>query len=382
MGHCVMDPHDSSPKHSRNPANAGSATNDSSGPANPDDAELGAPLPGNKQPLPPRLQGLVDRIRREAERLADDPPSRGDLKILARTLDELRRAFRVFRPYRKLRKVAVFGSARTTADHATYRQAVEFGRKMAEQGWLVVTGAASGIMEAGHRGAGRDRAMGLNIILPFAQDDNPVIAGDAKLVHMRYFFTRKLMFVKESHAMCLLPGGFGTLDEGLEVLTLLQTGKRDMVPVVLLDEPGGDYWQGFHRFVHDYLLEREMIDPEDLALYRLTDRVDEAVEEIVGFFRVYHSMRYVGQQLVFRLNHPLDQALLEQINDSFGDLLTEGRFRQQGPLPEERDQPDLANLPRLVFPFNRRTFGRLRQLIDFLNRHGRENEPPRPKRVY
>lgn len=331
----------------------------------------GEQLGGKRRRLSRRVRGLLDRIREDAERLADDPPSRGDLKIIARTLDELPRAFRVFRPYRKLRKVAVFGSARTAPDRPAYQQAVQFGRKMAEQGWFVVTGAASGIMEAGHLGAGRDRAMGLNIILPFAQDDNPVIAGDAKLVHMRYFFTRKLMFVKESHAMCLLPGGFGTLDEGLELLTLLQTGKRDIVPVVMLDEPGGDYWQGFHRFVQRYLLERGMIDPEDPALYHVTDQVDEAVQEIVGFFRVYHSMRYVGRHLVLRLNHPLDNTLLERINDLFGDLLSEGRFCQQGPLPEERDQPDLAQLPRLVFSFNRRAFGRLRQLIDFINLNGR-----------
>jgi len=324
---------------------------------------------GRRPSVSPRVKGLLEQIEHEVQRLADDPPSRGDLKILARTLEELRRAFRVFRPYRKLRKVAVFGSARVSPDNPAYQQAVLFGAKMAQHGWFVVTGAASGIMEAGHRGAGRDRAMGLNIILPFTQEDNPVIAGDTKLVHMRYFFTRKLMFVKESNAMCLLPGGFGTLDEGLEVLTLLQTGKRDMVPVVMLDQPGGDYWAGFHQFVQRYMLQRGMIDPEDLSLYRVTDQVDKAVEEIVGFFRVYHSMRYVGPRLVLRLNQPLPGDVLEQINDLFSDLLTQGRFSQQEPLPEERDQPEVAHLPRLVFYFNRRTFGRLRQLIDFLNQH-------------
>ena len=198
--------------------------------------------------------------------------------------------------------MTVFGSARTPPERPAYAQAVAFGRAMAEHQWLIVTGAASGIMEAGHVGAGREHSMGLNILLPFEQAANRVIAGDPKLVHMKYFFTRKLMFVKESDAICLLPGGFGTLDEGLEVLTLLQTGKRDMVPVVFLDEPGGDYWTGFQQFIRRHLLDGGMIDADDLGLYRITDRVDEAVQEILGFFRVYHSMRYVRGKLVLRLH--------------------------------------------------------------------------------
>jgi uncharacterized protein (TIGR00730 family) len=261
----------------------------------------------------------------------------------------------------------VFGSARTPSNLPAYQQAVAFGHLMAANGWLVVTGAASGIMEAGHVGAGREHSMGLNILLPFEQFANPIIAGDPKLVYMKYFFTRKLMFVKESNAMCLFPGGFGTLDEGLEVLTLLQTGKRDIVPVVLLDEPGGDYWPMFQQFVKKNLLDRRMIDPDDLSLYRLTDRVEEAVDEILGFFRVYHSMRYVRQNLVFRLSEPISEALLEEINSRFADLLVDGRFTLGGPLPEEKDEPDLAALPRLIFHFHRRNLGRLRQLIDCLN---------------
>jgi hypothetical protein len=194
-----------------------------------------------------------------------------------------------------------------------------------------------------------------------------VVAGDPKLVHMKYFFTRKLMFVKESNAMCLLPGGFGTLDEGLEVLTLLQTGKRDMVPVVFLDEPGGSYWKEFDHFIQRHLLARRLICPEDLSLYKLTDSVDEAVAEILGFFRIYHSMRYVKNQLALRLTQAVDDALLEEINAGFSDILVDGRFTLSGPLPEEKDEPDLAELPRLVFHFNRRDLGRLRQLIDLLN---------------
>ena len=184
---------------------------------------------------------------------------------------------------------------------------------------------------------------------------------------MKYFFTRKLMFVKESHAVCLLPGGFGTLDEGLEVLTLLQTGKRDMMPVVLLDEPGGDYWSELVRFFERRLVARGLIAPEDLSLYRRTDRVEEAVGEILQFYRVYQSMRHVRGQLVFRLGERLDGHRLEEVNRRFADLLAGGRFELGGPLPEERDEPDLAHLPRLVFAFNHRSPGRLRHLIDWLN---------------
>jgi uncharacterized protein (TIGR00730 family) len=264
--------------------------------------------------------------------------------------------------------VTVFGSARTRPDEATYRQAVAFGKAMADHQWLVVTGAASGIMEAGHVGAGRENSMGLNIMLPFEQYANPIIAGDTKLVHMKYFFTRKLMFVKECDAVCLLPGGFGTLDEGLEVLTLLQTGKRDMVPVVFLDAPGGTFWGEFQQYVQHRLLGDAMISSDDLSLYKLTDNVETAVEEILQFFKVYHSMRYVKNKLVFRLKESPTPELLAAINVEFSDIITGGEFAISGPLPEEKDEPDLATHVRLVFRFNRRNLGRLRQLIDALNR--------------
>ena len=238
---------------------------------------------------------------------------------------------------------------------------------MAKHDWLIVTGAASGIMEAGHRGAGRTHSMGLNIMLPFEQEANPVIAGDHKLVHMKYFFTRKLMFVKECDAVVCLPGGFGTLDEALEVLTLLQTGKRDMVPVVLLDEPGGSYWQDLHRFIAQHLLGEGMICAEDHSLYKVTDRYEEAVAEVLDFYRVYHSMRYVKQKLVLRLQHRLDASLVDAINQSFRDVLVEGVFEQRDAFSDERDEPELSHLPRLAFHFNRRNLGRLRQLIDWIN---------------
>jgi len=340
-------------------AAAGSAGEASAGPPTETSSRLG----------PPRhhIDDLIERIHQSADKLAQDDSTRGDLKILARTILELRYAFKVFTPYRSKRKVTVFGSARTRPAEPSYQQAVQLGRLMAASGWLVVTGAASGIMEAGHLGAGRENSMGLNIMLPFEQEANRVIADDPKLVHMKYFFTRKLMFVKECHAVCLLPGGFGTLDEGMEVLTLVQTGKRAMIPVVFLDAPGGDFWREFERFIREKLLARGMIAPSDMSLFRLTDDVEEAVAEILGFFRVYHSMRYVRDRLVLRLVRPIDDALLDAINGQFADIVVRGTIVQGGPLAEERDEPELAHLPRLVFHFNRYDFGRLRQLIDCLN---------------
>jgi len=315
-----------------------------------------------------QIDDLIHRIKDSADKLASDGSSRGDLKILSRAVRELRYAFKVFSPYRTNRKVTVFGSARTPRDHPAYEQGVEFGRAMADVDWLVVTGAASGIMEAGHRGAGREHSMGLNIMLPFEQAANEVIAGDPKLVNMKYFFTRKLMFVKECDAVVCLPGGFGTLDEAFEVLTLLQTGKRDMVPVVFLEEPGGDFWQNFHKSIVLRLLDDELISEEDLSLYKITDRCDEAVSEILGFFRVYHSMRYVRNRLVFRLQSEPPEELLADINREFADLLVDGEFTVREALSAEKDELDLIDLPRLVFHFNRRNLGRLRQLIDCLNR--------------
>lgn len=316
------------------------------------------------------VNDLVATIKETADKLVADGTSRGDLKLLSRTMRELRYAFKVFSPYRKNRKVTIFGSARTLPHEPTYQAAVELGRAMVEHQWLVVTGAASGIMEAGHRGAGRGASMGLNIMLPFEQSANSFIAGDAKLVHMKYFFTRKLMFVKECDAVVCLPGGFGTLDEAMEVITLLQTGKRDMVPVVLLDAPGGTYWKALQDFIINHMLGGRMISPEDLNLYRLTDSVQTAVDEVLQFFRVYHSMRYVKQTLVFRLQTPLSARLLETINTQFRDILVDGDFVATSALPGEKDEPDLGHLPRLAFHFNRRHFGRLRQMIDLINRGG------------
>lgn len=323
-----------------------------------------APLPRTDRPL---TQDLIQTIKDYADKLAGDGTTRGDLKILSRTLRELRYAFKVFSPYRHHRKVTMFGSARTPEEAPAYQQAVRLGRAMAEADWLVITGAASGIMEAGHRGSGRRHAMGLNIMLPFEQESNPIIAGDDKLVHMKYFFTRKLMFVKECDAVACLPGGFGTLDEALEVLTLMQTGKQNIIPLVLLDAPGGTFWHTFHRFVLEQLLHGGMVSAEDLHLYKITDSHTEAVREITHFYSNYHSMRYVKGKLVLRMHRPLSDQRLQAVNAQFSEILTGGAFAQTASLEAEQDEVHLAQKPRLVFEFNRRNHGRLRQLIDFIN---------------
>jgi len=282
----------------------------------------------------------------------------------------LRYAFKIFAPYRHRRKVTVFGSARLPAGHPAYQQAVAFSKRMADAGFMVITGAASGIMEAGHVGAGRENSIGVNILLPFEQDANAIIAGDAKLMHLKYFFTRKLLFVKESDAIALFPGGFGTQDEGFEVLTLIQTGKSHLFPVVMVDEPGGDYWKRWQEYVEGVLKPRGLISPADTALYKVTDSLDEAVLEILNFYRVYHSMRYVKNDLVLRLNHELPEPFIQRIRQEVADIVDSGTFEQTPALPAEANDTHLATLPRLRFHFDRRNLGRLRMLIDTINREG------------
>jgi uncharacterized protein (TIGR00730 family) len=311
---------------------------------------------------------LVAQMQRTAAKLLEDKANRGDIKLLNTALKELRYAFKVFAEYRDRRKVTVFGSARLPATDPSYQQALVFGKRMAEAGYMVITGAASGIMEAGHVGAGRDHSIGVNILLPFEQAANKVSAGDSKLMHLKYFFTRKLLFVKASDAIALFPGGFGTLDEGYEVLTLMQTGKSQLFPIVMIDAPGSDYWEQWQRFVADVLVKRRLISPEDQALYRLADSVDEAVKEILRFYRVYHSMRYVRADLVLRLQRELSPRLLGHIRTEFADIVASGTFEQSAALPAEANDIDLSALPRLRFQFNRQSLGRLRMLIDLINR--------------
>lgn len=319
-------------------------------------------------PKPPTgLESFVQQIKDTADKLILDGASRGDVKMLSTALRELRYSFKVFSEFRNVRKVTVFGSARTKPEHPSYQAAVEFGRKMAQAGYMVITGAAAGIMEAGHVGAGREMSIGINILLPFEQSANPIINNDPKLMHLKYFFTRKLLFVKETDAVVLLPGGFGTLDEGFEVLTLIQTGKSHMFPIVFLDEPGGDYWKPIIEFFHDRLLSRGLISPADLHLFKHTDSVDEAVAEVQKFYRVYHSMRYIRDRLVFRLQKSLSEAKLQQINDEFRDILVDGTFEMTEAHPHEVNDTHIADLPRLRFQFDRHKLGRLRLLIDTIN---------------
>ncbi|HEY5461602.1 MAG TPA: TIGR00730 family Rossman fold protein, partial [Deferrimonas sp.] len=299
--------------------------------------------------------------------LGEDGASRADLNLLSRTLKELRHAFRFFDGLRKLPKVTVFGSARLPKGSPAYRQAESFGRAMARSGWFVVTGAGEGIMEAAHIGAGREHSIGVNILLPFEQSENTVMEKNPQLIHTKYFFTRKLLFLKESSGVVLFPGGFGTMDEAFEVLTLLQTGKTHPFPVVLLDEPGGTYWATWRRFLEDNLLKTGMISAEDLSLFRITSSVEEAVREIHGYYRVFHSMRYAGRDLVIRIREPLAPDTLAALNRDFPDLLVEGSISQVNALPGEADEPKIADLPRIVFRFNSGRQGRLRQLIDHLN---------------
>lgn len=310
---------------------------------------------------------IYAQMRRTVERLEADGTTRGDLKILSKTLSELRYAFRVFQPYRRRRKVTVFGSARTKPEHPNYQQAVAYARAMAGHGWMTITGAGHGIMEAGHVGAGIDLSMGLNIHLPFEQSANPIIEGDPKLVTMKYFFTRKLMFVKECSAVTSLPGGFGTLDETLEVLTLLQTGKQTMLPVVLLDAPGGDFWRHFGEFVTRTLLADGLISNDDESLFLITDSLESAVEETLKFYRVYHSLRYVGDHLVLRISQRLSPEDLDSLNSEFADIVVAGKIEQVEALPEERNEPELVTLPRLRLQFNRKQLGRLRKMINRIN---------------
>ena len=329
--------------------------------------EKSRPQPADELPSTLESDDLIDMMRRTVDRLYLDGTARGDLKILSRTLRELRYAFKVFQPFRRRRKVTLFGSARTHPNHPNYIQAAEVCQKIVEHGWMVITGAGSGIMEAGHKGAGREMSMGLNIMLPFEQSANPYIEGDPKLVTLKYFFTRKLMFVKECSAVICCPGGFGTLDETLEVLTLLQTGKQAMFPLVLLDEPGGKFWTGLEAFFREQLLSQQLISLEDIHLYYLTDNADLAVAEILRFYRVYHSMRYVNDLLVIRMNANQSDAKLEALNMEFKDILVSGKIEQRNALPEESNEPELNDLPRLYLHFNRRNIGRLRQLINMIN---------------
>ncbi len=307
--------------------------------------------------------------------LAGDAADRLDLKITNAALKEMREAFNLFAPYRDISKVTIFGSARVKREDPLYPQTHRIAEALADRGWMIVTGAGPGIMEAGMEGAGRERSIGVLIRLPFEAGANDVIAGDDKLVEMKYFFTRKLMLIKESAAFVSLPGGFGTLDEAFELLTLVQTGKADPVPIVLLDTPGGTYWRGWERFVQEEVAGNGMVAEADRNLYCITDDVDEAVEEIERFYRSYHSLRYVGDRLVIRLRAAPTDDELATLSEEFRDIVVSGGLERAKPFPPEVAGDDHLDLPRIALRFDRRSMGRLRVLLDRLN--GLDSAPAR-----
>jgi uncharacterized protein (TIGR00730 family) len=313
----------------------------------------------------PDARGFYQQMLTTVLKLHEDGASSGNLKVTNAALKELRYGYKVFAPYRDIRKVTVFGSARTPHTERTATAARHFGRRMVEEGWMVITGAGAGIMGAAQEGAGGEQSFGLNIRLPWEQDANPWIASDPKLITFKYFFTRKLFLVKEAHAVALFPGGFGTMDEGFELLTLMQTGKATIVPVVLMEIGPRPYWRRWDAFIREALAAERLIDEEDCAFYRIVDSEDAAVAEIKQFYRVFHSARIAGDQLVFRLQHPLPESAMLELHRRFDDILKAPP--EQAPGPIEREFNEYPHLPRLVLPFNRNSYARLRKLIDFVN---------------
>ena len=291
-----------------------------------------------------------------------------DLKLMNSTLKEMRFTSKVFGPYHNVRKVSVFGSARTRPEESVYKMGYLFGQKLAEAGYMVITGGGSGIMQAVNEGAGLEHSFGINIRLPFEQKPNPVMEGNPRQIEYKYFFNRKVAFLKEASAIALFPGGFGTLDEAMETLTLLQTGKRNPIPLVLIDEPGGTYWSRWIQFFEQELLAEGYITASDFCLFERVDSVDEAIEKINRFYRRYHSLRFVEKQLVIRLMSDIDHQAVEELKNRFYDILLPSECMYlSGPLPAEADEPEIVNLPRLVLNFNRKDFGKLRKLIDAIN---------------
>ncbi len=303
----------------------------------------------------------------ESAGLIGDRPSPLDLKIATAALAEMRDAFAVFAPYRGVPKVTIFGSARVQSDDPLYRQAHDVAAGLAAAGWMVVTGAGPGIMQAGMEGAGREQSIGVSIRLPFEAGANSVIVDDDKHVAMKYFFTRKLMLVKESAAFVCLPGGFGTLDETFELLTLTQTGKGVPVPIVFVDMPGDPFWERIDEIVREQLIPRGLVADHDTVLYKIVDSADAAVDEITRFYSNYHSIRMVGGDMVIRMRRGPDDAQLAELNARFGQLATNGRIRRAEPYSVEVRHDDQVDLERIAFPFPGRGHAELRALIDTLN---------------
>ena len=312
-------------------------------------------------------RGLVTRLLQTSLRLGMESTDRLDLKIASAALSEMRDAFRLFQPFHHVPKVTVFGSARTRHDDPLYVQARDVAAELADDGWMVVTGAGPGIMQAAAEGAGSKMSLGVSIRLPFEERANTIIEQDAQVVSMKYFFTRKLMLMKESRGFICLPGGFGTMDEMFELLTLQQTGKAEPMPIVLLDAKGGAFWHGLKTFVDDHLVSSGVISPHDLDRVLITDSVEAAVDDITSFWRNYDSLRWVGDRLVLRLVHEPTDADVESLNERFGSLCAEGRIERSEALEVERADGDAVELPRLVMNLEQRAVGSLYALIRAIN---------------
>src|SRR5437899_4586543 len=310
---------------------------------------------------------LVADIIENALKLMTDVEARGDVRVIQTAVRELRYAFKLFAPHARVRKVTMFGSARTLPSKAEYQQAVEFGRRIAAEGWMIITGAGPGIMQAGHEGAGPEKSFGANIRLPWEQAANPVIQHDKKLITFKYFFTRKLIFVRHSDAIALFPGGFGTLDEGYEALTLMQTGKSQLMPLVLIDRPGGTYWKTWDKHVREHLLRDQLISPDDLYLYQITDDTEQAVKMITRFYRNFHSSRFVKELFVIRVKHAPSDSAIQAMHEDFADIIVGPESRRIDPTPDELQDDDTVEMRRICLGFNSRDYDRLLQSIYVLH---------------
>lgn len=311
-------------------------------------------------------EDLICRLLSSVLRMSGDA-RRADLKVAAAALEEMEHSFDVLELFSRQRKVSIFGSARSAEGTPIYQQAFEFAREISQHGFMVITGAGPGVMEAGNHGAGRDNSFGLGIRLPHEFGANPYIAGDIKDINFKYFFTRKLAFLKDSHAVVLCPGGYGTHDEGFETLTLMQTGKAQLLPLVCLAPEGNPFWQNWDRYLRDTLLAQGMISEADLSLYKITHSVEEACQEICNFYKRYHSSRFHEGELVMRLTNPITDEELERLNDEFSDIVAAGQIvRSESPQGEDFDS-QLETLPSLSFRFIYGRYGRLRQMIDAIN---------------
>lgn len=312
--------------------------------------------------------GFHQALLREQWKLNRDQALGAELRLFHRVVREMRYANKIFMPYRGIKKLCIFGSARTPSQKPEAKAAHDFAKLMTESNFMTITGGGDGIMGAAQAGAGKEKSFGLNITLPFEQSANAVIEGDSKLINFHYFFTRKLFFLRESHAIALFPGGFGTMDEGFEALTLIQTGKARLIPMVMVDASGGNFWRTFDHYVREHLYSDGLISKEDFNLYKITDNLQEARREIVNFYYNFHSYRYVKDCLVIRTHREVPEGALKRLREDFEDILVAGGTIRKGTaFPEEGNEPEIAQLPRLILNFNRRALGRLRLLIDRLN---------------